>query len=41
MCLGEILADNADCDHLNEAEFDAEVDRLEAAVKKHLPPDQQ
>lgn len=41
MCLGEILADNEDCDDLSEVDFDAEVDRLEAAVRKHLPPDQQ
>ncbi len=39
MCMGEILADGADLDHASEDEFEAELDRLEAAIRLHLPGD--
>lgn len=39
MGIGEALADGADMDHASEAEFEAECDRLEAAIRLHLPGD--
>lgn len=37
---GELLSDDLDKD-LPEDDFEAECDRLEAALRLHLPPDQQ
>lgn len=37
----ELLEDEPGWDDLDEAAQEAECDRLEAAIKLHLPPDQQ